>query len=226
MLFEAKRPPFQDWLGAFSPSRGRTSGFRIRGMQVGAWMQREDDLEFWSIKSSQGTQALVDLITKHWSGGRVLLLASGHVIKPLQQDNEVGKRVLVGKISGRILLIGPNGEHFNMADPEGVTPGSRWAGPSITGLECFMDSTGSITCEWTLPADDHNPTLRQRVRRQLRGADRKLAAGFRKSRPGESNGRVRLTVHGHLTTKKQIGTGEWETRYVGFVDPTTLLNLE
>ena len=227
MLFEASARPFKLWSGPYSPARGNASGFRIRGKRLGVFVNRDDAQEFWTVEPSVGVDALIELVSRHWTGGRILLLPSGLVIKPMQNESEAGKRVVLGRLSGRLMLQRPDGNRFDMAAPPNLVPGGRWPGPSTTGLECSRDHQGKLICKWDLPIDGEDWDTKRRMRKELRGADGFLAAGLRKARPGETgNCRVRLTFHGHITTNKELPGNVWEPRYVGHVDPGSLRFLD
>lgn len=218
MQFTANRRPFPSWLGPFSPARGRRSGFRINRGELGTWVEDDEDLEFWSAERTEGAVKLAETIRREWSGGRVLMLPNGIVIKPLQTDSEVGRRVVVGRFEGQLVLIKPSGERFDMARPGTVRPGDPWPGPRTTGLECKIGEDGSLRCTW------YHPTYegREEVTRRLRPADRALFVGFQKARPGVTSGRVRLTIHGHVITNAEMRDGSWQPRYVGYVDPASV----
>jgi hypothetical protein len=211
--FEAQARPFPRWMGPFSPARGTNSGFRFHGGKLGTWVGDDFQREFWPIVDSPGSIALTNLVINRWGGGRVLLLPSGFVIKPLQKDSDVGKREFLGKFSGSVVLKKPTGGVFDLSTPGNLRPGDRWPGPKTTGLECAIGDSGALNCTWYHPI----PLGREDVTKQLRGQDPSLIAGFRKCRPSVG-GRVRITASGHIITNRQLG-GNWIAYYVGRIDP-------
>jgi len=90
--------PFPRWMGPYSPSRGNKSGFRIKAGKIKTWDENGAE---WPVVECAGIKSIVSLVTNHWKGGRVLFLPNGFVIKPLQDDDEVSKRVLIGRFSGK-----------------------------------------------------------------------------------------------------------------------------
>ena len=138
------------------------------------------------------------------------------VVKPLQQDIEVGRRVLIGRFRGAIRLEDEGGRVFDLCRPD-VRPGSLWPGPATTGLECVIQRDGSLECSWYHPSTYGRETQRA----TLRGPDARLAAAFRSARPHDGAGRVRITAHGHVTTNRQRLGDAWETVYIGHADPTS-----
>ena len=216
-MFEPEDRPFPQWSGPFSPARGKHSGFRFHQGRLGTWVEGQFGSDFWPVIDGQGERGLADVVRSEWGGGRVLFLPNGFVVKPLPGSEEAGRRLLIGRFSGTIVLERPNGSQFDLAQPGRLQPGDPWPGPTTTGLECTIDSGGSLTCQW------YEPTAwgRDETSEQLSGSDRTLAAGFRKARPHETNGRVRVTAHGHVITNRQEwGTG-WTSYYVGSTDPSS-----
>ena len=207
--------PFRRWWGPFSPARGRQSGFRFHQGRLGAWVDDGDGRGFWSVQQTSGARALQQAVLNEWGGGRLLLLPNGLVVKPLQGDDERGRRVLVGQISGDVVLEMPSGARFNMAQPSILQPGSPWQGPTTTGLECVLQQNGSLSCTWYHPTE-HGRDEETHVVSKAHAA---LAQGFRSARPGDTAGRVRVTANGHVITNKKAQGGCWETRYVGHVLP-------
>jgi hypothetical protein len=218
LTFEPLKKPFPRWMGPFSPARGFRSGFRFKDKQLGTYVSNDDDMAFWCATQTDGARKLGRLVLEEWRGGRVLLLANGLVIKPLQKDIEVGRRVIIGRLSGSLVLEQPSGHTFDMRNPGKLKAGDPWHGPKTTGLECAIQQNGSLNCTW------YHPTKlgRDTITRTLRGPDAKLAASFGKARPGVMGGRVRLTVGGHLITNRLAGN-TWQTLYVGHVEAATLL---
>lgn len=213
--FQAERSPYPRWWGPFSPARGTYSGFRFHYRQIGTWVENEHGREFWPLVDSPGVRALARLVLDHWRGGRVLLLPNGLVIKPLQGNDEVGRRVLIGRFQGPVVLKRPEGGVFDLSNPGKLAPGDPWPGPKTTGIECAIQPDGSLQCSW------YHPTSwgRDEVREQLWGPERQLANGFRKARPQDSGGRVRVTANGHVITNRQESDGTWQALYVGRIAP-------
>jgi hypothetical protein len=214
--FEPASTPFNSWLGPYSPARGTRAGFRFSNRQLGTWVEGSEYLDFWVFAASKGSTALATLVLRRWSGGRVLLLPNGLVIKPLQGDHEVGKRVVVGHFTGSVVVKKPTGEWFDFSNPGALEPGDDWNGPKTTGLECTLQVGGSIFCTWYTPSNDGEELHHV----QLFGPDPLLASGFRAARRGETVGRVRLTANGHVITNVADQEGYWKAKYVGRIDPS------
>jgi hypothetical protein len=215
--FTPNPQPFPRWMGPFSPARGVKSGFRFHTRLLGTWVGDAAEPTFWSVTHSQGARDLANLVRGQWGGGRVLLLANGFVVKPLQQDIEVGQRALIGRFEGAVVLDSPTGR-FDLSNPGAIGPGDTWPGPTTTGLECVLKENGSLVCKW------YHPTRfgREEVAEVLRGADRNLWHGFKAARPGDDTGRVRITANGLIITNRQEHNGSWTSVYVGRIDPSTL----
>lgn len=219
--FEPARKPFARWMGPFSPARGARSGFRFHEGSLGTWVQDATGSAFWSATPTAGAEKLRKLVADNWGGGRVLLLPNGLVIKPLpgkDDDEDVGKRVVIGRFEGALVLTRPDGSKFDMSKPKSLDPGDAWPGPVTTGLECAMQPDGSLVCSW------YHPTRlgRDESRETIRGSDAKLYAAFRKARPDDTGGRVRVTLHGHVITNRQTADA-WRAYYVGRATPASLL---
>ena len=58
-----------------------------------------------ALRIARGARDIANLVQGQWGGGRVLLLANGFVVKPLQQDIEVGQRALIGRFQGAVVLL-------------------------------------------------------------------------------------------------------------------------
>lgn len=215
LTFRAEARPFPRWMGPFSPARGNHSGFRFSGGRLGTWVDDDRGRNFWPVVESRGARALADLVLGTWQGGRVLFLPNGFVVKPLPGEEETGSRVLIGRCTGSIALERPDGTTFDLANPGAIEPGDLWPGPKTTGLECLIDERGGLSSTW------YHPTRlgRDEVSEHLRGTDAALARGFRKARPGDSRGRVRITARGHVITNRQARDGAWATLYVGHIAP-------
>lgn len=209
--------PFPRWMGPFSPSRGKKSGFRFHQCLLGTWVGDESELTFWSVANSQGGREIATLVRDQWGGGRVLLLANGFVVKPLQDWDEVGQRALIGRFRGAVVFDSEGGR-FDLSNPGTLRPGDVWPGPTTTGLECVMKSNGSLECNWYHPSQFGKETQTQ----VLRGVDRALGSGFQAARPGCDAGRVRITANGIIITNRQGHNGSWISIYVGRIDPGSL----
>lgn len=217
--FQPESKPFPRWLGPYSPARGDRCGLRVKQGQLGAWMRTHEGSEFWIARANDGVARLVQLVLQMWRGGRLLFLPTGHVIKPLQDEDDRGKRVLVGRFRGRLVLESSEGSSFDLASP-GTQPGDRWPGPETLGLEAVIGAGGELVCTW------YHPTGwgQDKERAYLRGPDAALAKGFRKCRPDDETGRVRITACGHVTTNRQERGGDWCCRHVGWIDERTWSN--
>ena len=206
--------PLPRWLGPFSPARGTRADFRVVGGRLGVWVEDDFEISFWTVGSSPGISALESFVTRRWGGGRVLLLPDGKVIKPLQEDDEVGIRVLCGRFAGPLILEKPDETTFDFSGPGQA--GGAWLGPRTTGLECTLSANGSLSCTWYHPT----PSGRETHSYTVVPANPSLAIGFRKARPRETTGRVRVTASGLVLTNYQYFDGAWATRYVGRIDPS------
>lgn len=220
--FEPLARPFPHWMGPFSPARGIRSGFRFHQERLGTWVGDDAGMSFWPIVDGHGARAISTLVRHEWGGGRVLLLPNGYVVKPLQSDFEVGQRVLIGRFRGAVVLERPGQSTLDISSPGTVRPGDPWPGPTTTGLECTIQSDGSLECTW------YHPTRlgRDQVSERLRVPDQSLAAGFRAARPGAVSGRVRITANGHVITNRQEVDDTWASIYVGYADPGSWRDLE
>ncbi|SPF49801.1 hypothetical protein SBDP1_830025 [Syntrophobacter sp. SbD1] len=214
-IFQPIPRPFPLWMGPFSPARGMRSGFRFHQGRLGTWVTDDDCTGFWAVADGDGVRLLAKLVRDQWGGGRVLLLPNGFIVKPLQSDEEVGRRVLIGLFQGAIVLERPDRSKLDLSHPGAVRPGDPWPGPMTTGLECAIRQDGALACTW------YHPTNwgRDEFSEMLRKPDRVLAASFRAARPRDTGGRVRITANGHIITNRQEANGAWAPFYVGHVDP-------
>jgi hypothetical protein len=213
--FTAVRRPFPRWLGPFSPARGTYSGFRFHSSRFGTWVGNDDGKSFWPLVHCAGAQAIASIVLGEWGGGRVLLLPNGLAIKPLQGDMEVGRRVVIGRFQGSVVVDKLDGTVFDLSNPGELRPGDPWPGPRTTGLECAIQSDGALVCTWYHPSAQG----RDEVSYQLRGPDASLVLGFRKARPGDTGGRVRITANGRVITNRQLWNGAWVSTYIGQTNP-------
>jgi len=206
--------PFPRWMGPFSPARGTRSGFRFHEGRLGTWVGAAFGIGFWPVADGLGARTLAKLVREEWGGGRVLFLPNGFVVKPLQTDDEIGKRALIGRFHGPIVFERQSKSTFDLSKPGAIRPGDLWTGPTTTGLECVMQADGSLSCSW------YHPTRlgRDEVTQSLRGPDPSLATGFRAARSGDTGGRVRITANGHVITNRQENS-TWLSVYIGWIDP-------
>lgn len=219
MIFTPENLPFPCWGGPYTPARGSYSGFRIRGGMLGAWVSSDDGQSFCEVKQSDGVKRLTDLVARHWAGGRLLFLPSGLVVKPLQNDEERGARVVIGRCEGSFpVRVGNNWLDFR-APSLGIAAGSAWDGPGTIGLECSIKADGSLLTSWDAPTDFGA----ERNQHVISGPNNALLTGFRAARPSDEGGRVRVTVGGHVMTKKEMKHG-WKTFYVGRIATDNLRN--
>lgn len=218
MQFQELPSPYPKWLGPYSPSRGKRSGFRVRGCRLGAWVGDEWGASFWEASSSEGVERLSRIVTETWGGGRVLLLASGVVVKPLPTEADIGRRVVIGYYSGPVRLDRADGGTFDFSAPGQLEPGDLWPGPSGTGLECILHDDGTLSCTWRHPTS-YGWDIETR---ELRYRDPALSRGFKAARPRDRAGRVRLTENGCVITKARNRNGDWESRFVAKIDPPAL----
>jgi hypothetical protein len=199
-------------MGPYSPARGTHTGFRFDRGRLGTRVGPE----WWSMIESPGTRKITQIVIDTWGGGRILFLPNGYVVKPLPGPDEVGKRALIGLFTGPVVLKRPHGALFDLGQPGTLRPGQSWLGPTTTGLECAIRSDGTLVGNWCHPTQ----WGQDNVSENLRGPDRLLADGFRTARPGDTDGRVRVTANGHIITNRSAGSGDWEPIYVGHVERT------
>jgi len=209
--------PFPYWFGPFSSAHGTYSGFRINRGRCGTWVESAGKSSFWELEHSEGADALSVLMMREWGGGRVLLLPNGFAVKPIQSDSERGARILIGRFDGPLVLVQQDGRRFDLSRTSLLQPGDQWPGPKGTGLECAIQSSGTLTCNWF----EGSLATGRFVTKQLRGPDSALADGFRNARPGEVSGRVRVTANGAVITNRRLSDAAWSARYIGIADRTT-----
>jgi hypothetical protein len=207
--------PFHLWLGPFVAARGRTTDFRVRGEEFGAVVRSQEGERFWPAIETRGLKMMTGLVKDNWRGGRVLLLPDGHVVKPLQEEEERGLRVLIGRYSGSFALRMPGEGQFDLSPSATHRVGRPWGGPASVGIECAIHDDGSLHCKWW---QRHGGGLFE-VNSQVCGPDPALAQGFRAARPGAEGGRVRVTVSGHVITNRETSPKNWTSLYVGRIDP-------
>ena len=210
MKFFPSESPFPYWTGPYSPARGN-SGFRVKNGQLGTWVNTDEGRSFCVALRTEGVIKLTELVRANWQGGRLLFLPSGLIVKPLQQENEAGMRVVVGYFEGGLKLETDRGA-FDFSSTD-FTPGEVWRGPGSVGLECTLKSDGSLVTSWQRPTGYGAEKYSERI--SLANSD--LISGFRKARPHDSGGRVRITVCGHVITNRETKDG-WKAFYVGRVD--------
>lgn len=212
MKFVPEKAPFPYWLGPYSPARGNT-GFRIKNGELGAWINTDEGRSFCVAQNTDGVSNLTKLVKQHWQGGRLLFLPTGIIVKPLQNEDEAGLRVVVGRYEGGFKIKTETGV-IDLSTQE-YSPGSVWTGPSSVGLECTIKPDGSLQTSWQQPSDYGQEQYREKIT----GPDPSLMAGFKKARPHDSGGRVRVTVCGHAITNRETREG-WKAFYVGKIKPS------
>lgn len=218
--FEPARPPFDYWFGPYSVRIGK-SGYTIRGSKgnCGLYTQVQDDnwLETWKVLST-GVHELVGLVQEEFNGGGgISILPNGFVIKPLQDEYDVGWRQIIGRIYGTVVLGRGDDSLFDFNRLSELEPGDAWEGPKMTGLACTIRDNGSLHCKWFRKTQFGE----EKVSEKLRGNDPELRTGFRKARPNDSGGRVRVQASGHVITNREVGYQKWSTFYIGRIDPNT-----
>ena len=217
LLFELSERPFPDWLGPYKPPMGTDSGYRVRKSNLCTVVSSENRFETWTVVSD-GVRNLVNTVVRHFSGGgRLLILPNGYVIKPLQDEVEVGRRQLIGTIHGSIVLKKSDGALFDFDQLDEMKPGDAWEGPNTTGLVCSISRNGSLRCKWALPTKFGTKV----VEKELRAKDSKLWAGFTSARPNATGGRVRVQASGHVITNCEVRFRKWKPFYVGHADPNS-----
>ena len=220
MKFFPEKEPFPSWMGPYSPARGRRSGFRITDGRLGAWMSSGDESMFCPAVDSDGVSALTHLVVNsRFGGGRVLFLPSGIVVKPLQDEQEVGLRVVIGRYEGGFKLQVEN-KTIDLSSNDFV-PGGEWPGPSTIGLECAIQPDGSLVTRWKHPTDYGN----EEPNAKITPSNPTLLADFKKARPADTGGRVRVTVCGHAITNNLVGDA-WKPYYLGKIETSQHLNWE
>lgn len=217
-LVQRGKSPFRRWMGVYSPARGTMFGYRFHHQKLGVWVTNEHGQEFWHFHQCPEIEALQDIVLSHWGGGRVLMLCGGPVIKPENNDDEVGIRRVIAAFQGDAVLVKPDGSRFSFRIAHTLKPGASWPGPTTTGLECAIKSDGRLECSWYHPSDFGKETHRV----ILTGPSKTLFRGFVAARPGEFGGRVRVQMSGAVITNVQShGPGglEWKSLYIGSIDP-------
>ncbi len=220
MNFAPYTTPFPSWLGPYTPARGTTSGFRVKNGKLGAWVYSDEGGQFWSANQTSGTERLEKLVKQHWRGGRIMFLPCGYVVKPLQDEDERGMRVVIGEYKGEFLLSYGR-EKIDFSQGSEFVPGSEWSGPKSIGLECTFRIDGSISTNWYQPSDFGREEYTERIAE----ADKEFISIFRRVRPYDSIGRVRLTIGGHVITNKET-PGGWKSFYVGRLDTSQFRDWE
>jgi hypothetical protein len=223
---EVVGPPFQRWIGPYSPRRGKP-GLSLRegviaSIELGASSFEETT---WTLESTPSLESAIAVWRRYFGGGRLLFLPSGDIIKPLSEEDERNKRVLVGRFTGAPRFVANDKwkSVCDLAKPDVLRRADAWTGPQSIGLECVIKEDGSLHCEWQGPTEEGE--LIQR--RCILGPDRDRIRGFRMARPRDSGGRVHLTACGQIYTKwntaaKRETGGEWRCAYLGKVDVSEL----
>ena len=218
MIFEPETTPFPAWLGPYSPARGNRSGFRVKYGVLGAWVTTDYGQTFCAAERTAGTARLAELVRARWSGGRIEFLPGGIVVKPLQDESERGRRVVLGRYTGSFRLH-TGARPIDFSATAGFVPGTEWQGPGSVGLECRIRPDGSLVSRWTHPSrfgEERHEAL-------VFGPNPALFAAFRRVRRYDTGGRVRITLGGHVITSRETGYG-WAPFYVGRVDPAQFRN--
>jgi hypothetical protein len=218
MKFSPSKSPFPYWIGPYSPARGN-SGFRVKNGQLGAWVNTNEGRSFCVALRTEGVINLTEFVRDNWQGGRLLFLPSGLIVKPLQQEEDAGTRVVVGRFEGGFKLETDNGA-FDLSATD-FTPGEEWRGPSKVGLECTIKPDGSLVTTWQQPSDYGSEKYSEKISPE----NSYLMSGFRKARPHDSGGRIRITLCGHVITNRETRDG-WKAFYVGRVGVDKFSNWE
>ncbi len=218
MRFTPEKPPFPYWVGPYSPARGTSSGFRIKDRHLGVWTTSGEGQTFCPVQETDGVTQLVQTVRSGWQGGRVLFLPGGYIVKPLQNEDEQGMRVFLGRFEGGLKIV--NGNHIvDLSKTSVFNPGQAWLGPNTIGLECNIKSDESLSTHWSQPTEYGYKKCYEKIS----GSCRELFSGFKEARPFDEGGRVRITVGGHVITNKKIGD-DWCSFYVGRVNPSQFAN--
>lgn len=217
MKFIPEKPPFPYWEGPYSPSRGNTSGFRVKNGRLVCWINTYDAKLSSAVLEDDGVSELVRLVTDHWGGGRVLFLPAGIIVKPLRDEDEVGLRKVVGRYEGGLRLQ-TDGGIIDLSSDSFIL-GEMWPGPSTIGLECSIESDGSLSTEWKLPSEE-GKLINEEI---ITSPNQELMENFRNTRPGATRGRVRVTVCGHAFTFKKVD-GAWKPFYIGQIDTSQFVD--
>jgi len=215
--FTPESEPYLRWKGPFSPSRGKYTSLRVRGGGLKAYFDSKDESASWELEKSAGIQSLVDTVTRVWGGGRVMLLPTGHVIKPLQ-DQEVGIRKLIGRFTGPLIFRRHDGGSFDLdLETNRLAPGDLWHGIKNIGVECIIQEGGVLSCRW------YHPTVygKEEIRIELLHDSPERHIAFQKARQGDTYGRVHVLPNGAVITNHQTFLGEWEAKFVCKISPSS-----
>ncbi len=218
MNFTPYQPPFPSWLGPYSPARGTKSGFRIKSGELGAWVHSDESAQFWLVGKTSGTRQLEKLVEQHWRGGRILFLPCGYVVKPLQDEDVRGERVVIGEYEGEFVLEG-EGKSIDFSRSNRFLCGSEWLGPSSIGLECTLRMHGSLVASWYYPSDFGQESRKE----SIANMSTEFISIFQRVRPYSGGARVRLTIGGHVITNKETDEG-WKAFYISRIDTSQFSN--
>jgi hypothetical protein len=219
-------PPFQRWVGPYSPRRGKSGlSLRLDGISsIEPAMSGSGEIG-WKLQESSSLERAILAWRRSFGGGRLLFMPTGEILKPLSEEDERNKRVLVGRFSGSPRFVADDSGRSicDLASPDVLRRADAWTGPHAIGLECILKVDGSLHCEWYGPAEEGHIIQRTCIL----GPSRNRFIGFRMVRPRDSGGRVHLTACGHLYTKWLTGTPqdrvrEWRCAYLGKVDVAEL----
>ena len=206
--------PFPMWLGPYSPRRGTYSGWRVNGGRLVATVYSRGRQENWQAVEDDGIKALCRHVSWHFGGGRVLILPSGHVVKPDQEGWR--QRYVIGSLCGIPRLHNASGGVFDMSGPKGISPGQMWPGPASTGIECVIRTKGQMTSNrvFDLGNGEEEEAL------QVVSSACHIWRAFREVRHA-NGGRVRVTCLGVILTNHNHGSRhrpDWSTHYLGTID--------
>jgi hypothetical protein len=218
--FIGAKKPYPRWIGPFIAARGVYNSVRVKSGRLIAYFEDDDERAEWEVLPSPGSKSLAKAVVDNWTGGRLLLLPTGHVIKPLQENDERAMRVFIGRFDGPLIFKRHDGGIFDLdEETDSLSPGDPWVGPKGIGLECIIRDGGSLDCHWYHPTD-YGQELYQK---QLLPADKSLWQAFRLARPNDwSGGRVHVLPNNTVITKDASKS----TIFVGKIDPSAWGSLD
>ncbi len=185
-MFESFYPaPF--WRGPYSPRRGFNTDLTIRGRQL---ILRGDSAygsaNWIADKEEDAIFDLIDRVCADYDGGHIKIYPTGHVIKPLR-ENETGKRKCVGRLSDvRCCLRFLHKDHELSAESfRQYSPGDPVPIPFF-GMEAILKPNGSLV-NYAEMVTDYG---REKHNFMLAGADSSLVDGFREARGCQESGQL------------------------------------
>ena len=207
--------PAPYWRGPYSPRRGYSNGLTIRGQELVLWGESDHGKFAWTAdKSVDDIFELVVNVYSAFGGGHIKIYPSGHVIKPLR-DEETGKRQCPCQargISQSLRFFDDNRNELSQSTLAQYESGSQIPFPNF-GLEAVLKPDGSLVNQ-----TEHTASYgRERQSFQLSGPNEALARGFRSARGGGESGRVRISPFGSVTTVREE-SGVWKTFLVGWLN--------